>query len=116
MRCARAENPRGGGAYPTDEDIFKIFDFAERKPIHIDKVPFTLESNAVIGFGGATYPFKNDFKAAGFHFRGTVDNAPIQMWVAEADADTTDLEEKMAEYGFNLVEYDDVDDADADAE
>ena len=101
---------------PTDEDIFKIFDFAERKPINIDNVPFTHESNAVIGFGGPTYPFKNDFKAAGFEFRGIVDAAPIQMWVAEADADTADLEEKMAEYGFNLIEYDDVDDADSAAE
>ena len=101
---------------PTDEDIFEIFDFPERKSVDIDKVPFTLESEEVIGFGGATYPFKDDFHAAGFKFQGTVDGAPIQMWVAPADTDTADLEAKMVEYGFNINEYDGADDADADAE
>ena len=79
-------------------------------------MPFTLESEEVIGFGGATYPFKRDFHAAGFNFKGTVDGTPINMWVAPADTDTADLEEKMVEYGFNINEYDgagdDADDAD----
>ena len=115
MRAARRQktlNEEG----PTDEEIFEIFNFPERKSVDIEKVPFTLESQEVIGFGGATYPFKNDFKDAGFDFKGTVDGTPINMWVAPADTDTADLEEKMVEYGFNINEYDgagnDADDAD----
>ena len=58
---------------PTDDDIYEIFDFPERKSVDIDKVPFTFDSKEVIGFGGATYPFKTDLKNCGFEFKGTVD-------------------------------------------
>ena len=96
---------------PTDEEIIEVFDFAERKSVDIDKVPFTLNSIDVIGFGGATYPFKIDFTNHGFEFKGTVDDTTYNMWVAPADTDTTDLEAKIIEYGFNIVDYDDAADA-----
>ena len=43
MRAARRQktlNEEG----PTDEEIFEIFNFPERKSVDIEKVPFTLES------------------------------------------------------------------------
>ena len=83
----------------------------KRKSVDIDKVPFTFDSNEVIGFGGATYPFKIDFTNYGFEFKGTVDDTTYNMWVAPADTDTTDLEAKIIEYGFNIVDYDDAADA-----
>ena len=97
---------------PTDEDIYKIFDFAERKSAEINKVPFTLESEEVIGFGGSTYPLKDDFANAGFTFKNVVDNIVVQMWVAPADTNTADLEKKMIDYGFMINEYDGADSGD----
>ena len=88
---------------PTDEEIFEVFNFAERKSGDIDKVLHI----DVVGFGGATYPFKYDFTNHGFEFKGTVDGTTYNMWVAPADTDTTDLEAKIIEYGFNIIDYDD---------
>ena len=34
----------------------------------------------------------------------------VNMWVAPSDTDMTDLEAKMAEYGFNVITYDGIDD------
>ena len=116
MRCAPARRQKTlNEDGPTDEDIFNIFDFPERKSLDIDKVPFVLDGAQVIGFGGATYPFKDDIKAIeGFDFKGTVDGNTINMWVAPADTDTTELEDKMVKYGFNITEYDGAGDDDDD--
>ena len=95
---------------PTDEDIDEIFDFPEVKPWEIEKVTFTLDGEEVIGFGGATYAFRPDFNEfEGCKFYKVYGGQAINMWVAPPDTDTAELEEKMAEYGFHLVEYDGAD-------
>ena len=95
---------------PTDEDIYEVFDFPERKSVDIEKVPFSLNGADVLGYGGATFPFRPDFlELEGCSFKGVVDGTAINMWVMPVDTDVTALEEKMAEYGFNVIEYDEAD-------
>ena len=106
MRPARRQktlNEEG----PTDEAIHEVFNFEECKPWDIEKVPFVLNGVDVLGFGGNTFPFRPDFlEIEGCDFKHVIDGKVIKMWVMPADADVTALEEKIAEYGFNLIEYD----------
>ena len=100
---------------PTDEEIAEVFNFPEAKELGIHKMPVTIAGQEMIGFGGTTVAFKDEFKERGFSFhRNVINDALVQLWVAPIDTDTTDLEGMFEEYGFPLEEFDGVDECDDD--
>ena len=101
---------------PTDEEIAEVFNFPEAKELGIQKMPLTIDGQEMIGFGGTTVAFKDEFKELGFSFHNVIDGALAQLWVAPIDTDTTELEDMFEEYGFPLEEFDGVDKDDEDDE
>ena len=99
---------------PTDDEIAEVFNFPEAKELGIHKTPLTIDGKEMIGFGGTTIAFKDEFKERGFTFQATIDDALVQLWIAPIDTDTTDLEDMFEEYGFPLEVFDGVDEDDDD--
>ena len=87
---------------PTDDEIFEVFDFDERKSVDIRIIAeFNHDGENTVAIGGATYPFKNILMKEGFEFDGVT-----TYWHAPEGTETEEIQAMMEEFGFNVELFD----------
>ena len=93
----------------VDPDLFEFEEF--KKPI-ITSMPIKIEDKMLHAFGGMTYPWKEILKQMGYEFKSNINGQQAQLWVGPDDI-KIELMDQFIDYGFELDEYDGLDEQEA---
>ena len=86
-----------------------VFNFDKFKEPIITSMPINIDDNVLHAFGGMTYPWKDILTKVGYEFKSVVNGQQAQLWVGPPDI-KQELIDQFLDYGFELDEYDGVDD------
>jgi hypothetical protein len=97
----------------VDETVFE-----GARPVDIQIIETVIQDGEeYVGVGGSTYPFKDELKDRGFKFQATINGKLVQLWLKpKDDVDLDDLAVLFTEYGFDVEQYEAIDEEDMEEE